>query len=229
MSRSFWCALSMAKMVLTVDGVILREFPLDRDVLSIGRKAQNDIPIDDITISSKHAVIRVEKNAYMDSMNDVYIEDLDSTNGTLVNGQRIKKHMLRHGDVVQIGRHEFKFMDEDAPDFEKTIVMKPEAAINKTRGLPPAAVKVLNGPKAGQALDLLKSYTTMGNAGSTVIISKRSNGYFIAHIQGKGEKKTGKAPMINGKPIGAQSLPLNDRDVIDMSGMQLEFFLKPSA
>lgn len=219
----------MAKLVLTVEGVILREFSLDCETLSIGRKAQNDIPIDDITISSKHAVVKVQKNAYMDNINDVYIEDLDSTNGTMVNGQRIKKHMLRHGDVVQLGRHEFKFMDEDAPDFEKTIAIKPAAAKATARGLLPAAVRVLNGPKVGQALDLIKSYTTMGNAGCTVIISKRSNGYFIAHIQNKGEQKTAKSPQLNGQPVGAQSIPLNDHDVIEISGMRLEFFLKPVA
>lgn len=218
----------MAKLVLQLEGVVLREYALDRDTFSIGRKAQSEIQIDDITVSSKHAVIKVEKNAYMDHINDVYVVDLESTNGTMVNGQRIKKHLLRHGDVIQIGRHEFKFLDEDAPDFEKTVMMKPDAEKVKTRALPEAQVKVLDGPKAGHTLDIIKSYTTLGNAGSTVIISKRSQGYYIAHVQSKGAKpvKGEGTPKLNGKKFGANSVPLTDHDVIEMAGMKLEFMYK---
>jgi len=216
----------MAKLLLCLEGVVLREFPLNRDVFTIGRKAQSDIQIDDITISSKHAVIKVEKNAHMDNINDVYVEDLGSTNGTLVNGQRIKKHMLRHGDVILLGRHEFKFLDEDAPDFDKTMMMNPGAEKLKTRALLPAAVKLLTGPKAGHTLDIVKSYTTMGNAGSNVIISKRANGYFVAHVRPKGAVVVEMPPTLNGGPISAQSMPLNDHDVIEIAGMKLEFFLK---
>lgn len=217
----------MAKLVLSAEGVILREFPLERAQLLIGRKPQCDIQIDDITVSGKHAAVTVGKNAYMDSVQDIYIEDLDSTNGTQVNGQRIKKHMLRHGDVVQIGRHEFKFIDEDAQDFDKTVVLKPaDAEKAKARVVRPAAVKVLNGPKAGHALELVKSFTTLGGAGTSVVISKRSQGYFIAHIQAKGAGAGASYPLLNGNPITAQPLPLNDHDKIDIGGMQLEFFIK---
>ncbi len=218
----------MAKLVLTLEGVVLREFPLDRESFTIGRKAQNDIQIDDITVSSKHAVVKIEKNAYMDHVNDIYVVDLDSTNGTLVNGQTIKKHMLRHGDIIQIGRHEFKFLDEEAHDFEKTIMMPPDADKVRTRSLPDAAVKVMTGPRAGQMVDITKSYTTMGNAGSTIIISKRAQGYYIAHVQGKGAKpaKGDAAPKLNGKKFGANSVPLTDHDVIEVSGMKLEFVYK---
>jgi pSer/pThr/pTyr-binding forkhead associated (FHA) protein len=216
----------MAKLLLCLEGMVLREFSLDRESFTIGRKAQSDIQIDDITISSKHAVIKVEKNAYMDNIKDVYVEDLGSTNGTLVNGQRIKKHMLRHGDVILLGRHEFKFLDEDAPDFDKTMMVNPDAEKLKTRALLPAAVKLLTGPKAGHTLDIVKSYTTMGNAGNSVIISKRSNGYFVAHVRPKGAVIVDMPPTLNDRPIGAQSIPLNDHDVIEIAGMKLEFFLK---
>jgi hypothetical protein len=216
----------MAKLLLCLEGVVLREFPLDCASLSIGRKAQSDIQIDDITISSKHAVIKVEKNAYMDNVKDVYVEDLGSTNGTLVNGQRIKKHMLRHGDVIVLGRHEFKFLDEDAPDFDKTMMVNVDAEKIKTRALLPAAVKLLTGPKAGHTLDIVKSYTTMGNAGSSVIISKRTNGYFVAYVRPKGATIVDPTPTLNGRPISGQSTPLNDHDVIEIAGMKLEFVLK---
>ena len=109
----------MAKLVLSHDGVITREFPLEQDVLTIGRKSSNDIQIDDISVSGTHARVLVEQNFYMESLKDIYIEDVNSTNGSYVNGNKIKKHMLRHGDIIQIGRHDFKFLDEDAPDFDK--------------------------------------------------------------------------------------------------------------
>ena len=216
----------MAKLLLCLEGMVLREFPLDREAFTIGRKAHSDIQIDDITISSKHAVIKVEKNAYMDNIKDVYVEDLGSTNGTLVNGQRIKKHMLRHGDVILLGRHEFKFLDEDAPDFDKTMIVTPGAEKIKIRALLPAAVKVLTGPKAGHTMDIVKSYTTLGNAGTSVIISKRTNGYFVAHVRPKGAVIVDMPPMLNDRAIGAQSTPLNDHDVIEIAGMKLEFFIK---
>lgn len=215
----------MAKLLLCLEGVVLREFPLDRESFTIGRKAQSDIQIDDITISSKHAVIKVEKNAYMDNIKDVYVEDLGSTNGTLVNGQRIKKHMLRHGDVIMLGRHEFKFLDEDAPDFDKTMMVNPGVEKQlKTRALLPAAIKVLTGPKAGHKLDIVKSYTTLGNAGKTVIISKRTNGYFVAYVHPKGQPAD-MPPTLNNHPISAQNTPLNDHDLIEIAGMKLEFVL----
>ncbi len=213
----------MAKLLLCLEGVVLREFPLDRESFTIGRKAQSDIQIDDITISSKHAVIKVEKNAYMDNIKDVYVEDLGSTNGTLVNGLRIKKHMLRHGDAIMLGRHEFKFLDEDAPDFDKTMMMKPGTENIKTRTLLPAAVKVLTGPKAGHTLEIVKSYTTLGSAGNAVIISKRTNGYFVAYAHTKGQVVVTMPPTLNDRPISAQSTPLNDHDVIEIAGMKLEF------
>jgi pSer/pThr/pTyr-binding forkhead associated (FHA) protein len=216
----------MAKLVLCLEGVVLREFPLDRESYAIGRKAQSDIQIDDITVSSKHAVVKVEPNMYMSNVQDVFVVDLDSTNGTMVNGQRVKRHLLRHGDVIQIGRHEFKFIDEAAPDLEKTMMVKADAIKPKARALLQAAVKILNGPKAGHVLDIIKSYTTLGNAGSTVIISKRSQGYFIAYVHGKSATKGEKLPTLNGNPFGAQSVPLNDHDRIEIAGMQLEFFFK---
>ena len=215
----------MAKLLLCLEGMVLREFPLDRDAFTIGRKAQSDIHIDDITISSKHAVIKVEKNAYMDHIQDVYVEDLGSTNGTLVNGQRIKKHMLRHGDVIVLGRHEFKFLDEDAPDFDKTMMVSPQVEKLKTRALLPAAVKVLTGPKAGHTLNIVKSYTTLGNAGNTVIISKRTNGYFVSHVRAKGVVIVEVPPTLNDQPMSTQTTPLNDHDIIGIGGMKLEFFL----
>ncbi len=238
----------MAKLVLSSDGVITKEFLLEQEVFNIGRKSQNDIQIDDISVSGTHARVLVEQNFYMENLKDVYIEDANSTNGTYVNGKKIKKHMLRHGDMIQIGRHEFKFLDDDAPDFDKTVVIAPttenvakEPVPEPVPGAAPSAadqseqppkqavklayVKVLSGPKAGKELDLVKSYTSMGNAGTMIVIAKRQQGYFVSHVSGKSEKH-GSFPTVNENPIGAQSVPLQDHDIIDIDGLKLEFAIR---
>jgi len=241
----------MAKLVLSSDGVITKEFLLEQEMLNIGRKSLNDIQIDDISVSGTHARVLVEQNFYMENLKDVYIEDANSTNGTYVNGNKVKKHMHRHGDMIQLGRHEFKFLDDDAPDFDKTVVISPTAqsVVNEPvqaatpasvakpaiaeqsvqpqekQGVKLAYVKVLSGPKAGKELELVKSYTSMGNAGTMIVIAKRQQGYFVSHVSGKSEKH-GRFPTVNENPIGAQSVPLQDHDIIDIDGLKLEFAIR---
>lgn len=122
----------MAKLILTLDGVMLKEYTLTKERTTIGRKAHNDIPIDNLAVSGEHAAI-------VTILNDSFLEDLGSTNGTLVNGQPIKKHFLQNGDVIEIGKYKLKYVNEavsttTAADFEKTMVLrappKPPAAPN---------------------------------------------------------------------------------------------------
>lgn len=75
----------MAKLILSMDGLVLKEIPLNKERLSIGRKPHNDIQIDNLAISGEHAVV-------VNILNDSFLEDMNSTNGTLVNGQPVKKH-----------------------------------------------------------------------------------------------------------------------------------------
>lgn len=117
----------MAKIILSVDGTVLKEVPLAKERITIGRKPHNDIPVDNLAVSGEHAAI-------ITILNDSFIEDLNSTNGTLVNGKPIKKHFLQHNDVIEIGKHKLKYFN-DAPaaaasaDFEKTmIIRKPSVA-----------------------------------------------------------------------------------------------------
>jgi len=114
----------MAKLILSMEGLVLKEIPLVRERTTIGRKPHNDIQIDNLAISGEHAVI-------VTVINDSFLEDLDSTNGTLVNGQPVKKHFLQDGDVVELGKYRLKYLSETgaAPardDFEKTMILRPD-------------------------------------------------------------------------------------------------------
>jgi pSer/pThr/pTyr-binding forkhead associated (FHA) protein len=112
----------MAKLILSVDGQVLKEFTLSKERTLIGRKPHNDIQIDNLAVSGEHAAI-------ITILNDSFIEDLGSTNGTMVNGKPIKKHFLQNNDVVEIGKHKLKYFN-DAPaaataaDFEKTMIIR---------------------------------------------------------------------------------------------------------
>ncbi|HYR36180.1 MAG TPA: FHA domain-containing protein [Burkholderiales bacterium] len=117
----------MAKLILSMDGLVLKEIPLTKERTTIGRKPHNDIQIDNLAVSGEHAVI-------VTILNDSFLEDLGSTNGTVVNGSPIKKHFLQNNDVVELGKYKLKFVGEAAPaasgekaDFEKTMVLRPSA------------------------------------------------------------------------------------------------------
>jgi pSer/pThr/pTyr-binding forkhead associated (FHA) protein len=129
----------MAKLILSVDGQVLKEHQLTKERTLIGRKAHNDIQIDNLAVSGEHAAI-------ITILNDSFIEDLGSTNGTMVNGKPVKKHFLQNNDVVEIGKHKLKYFN-DAPtaataaDFEKTMIIR-----NPAKAAPPP-------PKPAEASD----------------------------------------------------------------------------
>ena len=116
----------MAKLILSVDGTVLKEITLSKERTTLGRKPHNDIQVDNLAVSGEHAAI-------ITILNDSFIEDLNSTNGTLVNGKPIKKHFPQNNDVIEIGKHKLKYFN-DAPvaassaDFEKTMIIRKPAA-----------------------------------------------------------------------------------------------------
>lgn len=116
----------MAKLILSLDGQVIKEFTLTKERTTIGRKPHNDIQIDNLAVSGEHAII-------MTILNDSFLEDLGSTNGTLVNGQPVKKHFLQNNDVIEIGKYKLKYATEAAAgmtqaEFEKTMVLRAPAA-----------------------------------------------------------------------------------------------------
>ncbi len=96
----------MPKLVLSMDGLVLKEMPLGKERTTIGRKPDNDIQIDNLAISGHHAVITCITN-------DAFLEDRNSTNGTYLNGQPVKKNVLRNNDVIELGKYKIKFLADD--------------------------------------------------------------------------------------------------------------------
>ncbi len=244
----------MPKLIITLDGAVLREFPIDADSISIGRRAGNDIQLNDLTVSGRHALLTtLGENAYID--------DLGSTNGTLVNGKRVNKALLKHGDVVQVGAHQFTYFSEDEAPYEPTMFIKAEfeptkvideeaapaeqapqhadarpagAAVKPApaqrtgsapRGEPLAAVKVLNGPLANKVLELRKPFNTLGfNGAKMAMIARTPTGYNIAALKGIHLRRTTDVPVVNGEPLGKEPLMLKDHDVIDIAGTRVQFY-----
>ena len=231
----------MAKLVLSMNGVVQGEYELNQERLTIGRKPDNDIPIDNLAVSGKHALV-------ITILDDSFLEDLGSTNGSYVNGKLVKKHALKDGDVIAIGKHELKYVNElataDDDDFEKTMIIRPgsasaavaaaqaaEKAVSSAEpaaapaaapaaggGMPLGRLTVLNGPIAGKELELTKALITLGKPGTQVaVISRRPQGYFLTHIEGSG------FPVVNGEEIGAKAYQLKDSDLIELAGIKMEF------
>jgi len=144
----------MAKLILSMDGLVLKEIPLSKERTTIGRKPHNDIQIDNLAVSGEHAVI-------VTILNDCFLEDLGSTNGTLVNGNPVKKHFLQNNDVVELGKYRLKFVGEapvpaasaEKADFEKTMVLRPaamKAAAEQARAMGAGAAEAARASAAQQ-------------------------------------------------------------------------------
>lgn len=210
----------MAKLVLSMDGLVLKEIPLNKERISIGRKPHNDVQIDNLAISGEHAMV-------VTILNDSFLEDLNSTNGTYVNGQPVKKHVLHANDIIELGKYRLKYLLDSAgdPEMDQTTVQTPQpqaaAAPTSTENeLPVGQIQLLTGANAGKELDLVKTLTKLGKPDLQVaVITRRPDGYFITHVEGT------RRPLVNGKEIDVQAHPLGDHDIIEVAGVKMEFFL----
>jgi pSer/pThr/pTyr-binding forkhead associated (FHA) protein len=234
------------KLILKFKDTVISEIPLDKEETTIGRKPENTIHIDNLSVSGRHA--RVLKIG-----NKAILEDLGSTNGSFVNDKQITKHILQHGDSILIGKHSLTFVSfEDKPvqdekpveeaeaDMDKTMVISPQArAANKNPSqstapaMPLAGLQIVSGPNAGKSIDLTASLTSLGKGdacrikikGLTVgkqasVITRRPTGYHIAHLEGLAKTK------VNGDNVGDQPRTLKDGDIIELGDTKMEFFIK---
>lgn len=229
----------MPKMIVSIDGVVIKEVQLTKDRTTLGRRPYNDIVIDNLAVSGEHAVLQL-------SGNEVFLEDLNSTNGTYVNGKAVKKQLLQNNDTVEIGKYKIKFINEvPGATFEKTMIIKPgmvpplpaKAPGAAAAGAPAAApatapavngkpadaaanasIKVLSGAAAGREVPLVKVVTTIGKPGVAVAaITKRSHGFVVAHVEGSNK------PTLNGAAIGPEPVTLKNGDMLELAGTQMQF------
>ncbi|HQU16487.1 MAG: hypothetical protein B7Z66_05135 [Chromatiales bacterium 21-64-14] len=117
----------MPKLVHSLEGTAIREYEIVSGTLRVGRGPENEIRIDDPTVSTRHALLTVRPSPYMESLCDVVVEDLGSTNGTQVNGKPATRHLLKHGDVLRVGAQELRFVSEDGLDTEGTRILLPDS------------------------------------------------------------------------------------------------------
>jgi pSer/pThr/pTyr-binding forkhead associated (FHA) protein len=229
----------MARLVLSLDGQVLAEFRMNKEHFTIGRQPDNDIRIDNGAVSGHHSRI-------INILNDSFLEDLGSTNGTYVNGKLVRKHALQHGDVVTIGHHQMRFVEEDEQqdELERTVVIQPsarpvekvqtataavpveasaDAARPLTAGPRKARLQVLSGQFAGKEIELNKALTTLGKPGVQVAaITRRAEGFFIVHVE---SARPDDFPLLNGAPIGVHAARLSDNDVIQLANVKMSFSL----
>ena len=219
----------MGKLVVSLDGVVIKEVQITKDKTTLGRRPYNDIVIDNLAVSGEHAVLQMVGS-------DVFIEDLNSTNGTYINGKAVKKQLLAHNDTVEVGKYKIKFMVEDGTDYEKTMIMKPGQMAPGAPGayaasgrpssfgampgnsVGPATIRVMNGAAAGREVVLTKVVTTVGKPGVQVAsITKRPTGYVLAHVEGSAR------PTVNSTPLVGETVSLKNGDVIELAGTQMQF------
>jgi pSer/pThr/pTyr-binding forkhead associated (FHA) protein len=213
----------MPKMIVSIDGVVIKEVQVTKERTTLGRRPYNDIVIDNLAVSGEHAVFHMQGE-------EVEVEDLGSTNGTYVNGKAAKRQPLRNGDTIEVGKYKIRFhSDEEAGGFEKTMIFKPGMVLPPAMPRPaaapaaaaaplPAVIKVLSGAAAGREVALTKVVTTIGKPGLAVAsITRRNNGFVLAHVEGPD------MPLHNGQRIGGTPVPLHNGDRLELAGTEMQF------
>jgi pSer/pThr/pTyr-binding forkhead associated (FHA) protein len=241
----------MERLILTFNKQIINKFSFNKDNLTIGRKPENDVQIDNLAVSGHHA--RIDKTG-----NDFILTDLQSTNGTFVNHKQIVSHTLEHGDNIQIGKHVLLFLasekevagaEEPAkePELDKTMILdtaKQRELLAKQAkpGTPPqgpaasekiGVLSAIGGSDLGE-IELTKKLTRIGKADTSEIrlsgmmmgataatISKRPSGYTIASTGGRTKIK------VNGQVV-RESAPLKDFDTVEIGSHKFQFYQKES-
>jgi hypothetical protein len=196
---------ALAKILVSRDGVLEQTVQLTKERMTIGRHRHNDIVLEHQTVSGAHAAITT-------ILDDSFLEDLQSTNGTFVNGHRVGKHFLQHGDTIKVA----KYLVEFVADGIRPISGVPAVPL----AVPPARIEVLNGSNTGRLLELNKPQTSLGRAGVQVVtINRTETGYAAVHADGD------RVPLLNDAPLGKLPHVLADGDVLDLSGTRMAFRL----
>lgn len=213
----------MPKLVVAIDGVVLKEVSLAKERTTLGRRPYNDIVIDNLAVSGEHAVLHMIGS-------DVYLEDLNSTNGTYVNAVAVQKRTLKDNDVIEVGGCRIHYRARSvapaagvpvhvAVASESSAPIPLSAAPTESGALVELGVpvlRVLAGENAGRDLPLQKVVTTVGKPGVAVaVVTRRRQGYVAASVMG--------AVLLNGEPLGAEAVALHENDLLELGTLRLQF------
>lgn len=228
----------MAKLVLSRGGAVLYQCFLDKDRVGVGRDAQNHVVVDDPAVGGEHAQI-------IPVGNDHILEDLRTPNGTFVNGNRVDRHILQHGDVIELGSFYLRYLNprvSSAIDLERTMLIAglygaaenagnnsgppaaearvPSARTGRAR-FPKGKVKIVAGQRAGSIVELDRVVATIGKRGDRLaVLTRRPHGYFITHVEGR------RYPRVNGRSVGKDARLLQNGDIIEVADEKLEFLVE---
>jgi pSer/pThr/pTyr-binding forkhead associated (FHA) protein len=222
-----------SKLIITLDGEVVKEYVINKEAITIGRKRENDIQLNDLTVSGRHALITVQNDTPI-------VEDLGSTNGTLLNGSHINKATLQHGNVVQIGHHLFTYMNDEKEKYEPTMSVRAEhdntqivlpewdmgSKAVKVRGQPLGALRKKDDPIGTNGIEMNKRYSSLGYQGRRLAqITRESNGYSIIGVSNGNNRRATDVPLINGDKLDS-TMPrkLKEQDIISIAGVEMEFY-----
>jgi predicted component of type VI protein secretion system len=187
-------------LVLSTGDTVIRRIALDRACLRIGRREDNDLMLDDLTVSGEHAVLHTRAGIAV-------ISDLGSRNGTLVNGLGVTQRVLADGDCIRIGIYALRYVTErmEALPFESPLV---------------AHFMTLSGPRTGETLAVDRARVSLrADAGQIAVVAARRNSHWLTHLDGTG------CPLINGEPIGLATRELDDADFVEVGGTLFQYCL----
>ena len=210
----------MPQLIASIEGVEVKKIFLHKDSTSLGRRNDNDIVLENMAVSGRHCVFELKGLA------DVFVEDLNSTNGTFVNNKKVRRQHLQDGDVLAIGAFRLQFLsasEEPSSVFGETSAMRlePDGTPARESTMVHAAFQVLNGSSEGLEVPVMKAVTTFGKPGVSVVsVAHRRGGFFVTHLGGT------TAPLLNGQAMNGDPVLLSDQDVLELAGTRMRFQLR---
>ena len=233
------------KLILKFKDTVIAEYDIGKEETTIGRKEENDVHVDNLAVSSRHArILKIGSK--------VILEDLGSTNGTQVNNKDVSKHVLNHGDIITVGKHTLTFSclesgvkpssQAEESDMDKTMIISSaarEEMLGKS-GLSASTpemllggIQYLSGPLMGKSMDMKASLTSMGKGNNckikvkgllvgkqAAVFTRRQTGYHITHLEGMSKTR------VNGESIADHPRVLKDGDIIELSDIKMQFYIK---
>lgn len=222
----------MPTLIISIEGTIVKELVLTKERTVLGRRPHNDVVMENLAVSGEHALLTLENDV-------VAVEDLNSTNGTFVNGFPVKRQVLADKDLIQIGKYRIRFEqnpeDQNSPDthsITKAILNSSFAdfaastmpaaltpAVGGGSAVQQASLLILNGSSAGQKVPLVKVVTTLGKPGVAVAsITHKHHGFALTLVEGPSSSL-----KLNGQELKTEAVSLTNGDMVDLAGARIQF------